>query len=116
MKNLIRLGLTLAILTTAVTTRAEWLGSHLRSNESDVMRYNPIPASGNAFDNVSHGCYPTEQPKNPSPRHELGLESTFVLPILDFRRPSRSIGGAFCGGLRTMPKLNRSYRTHTYGI
>jgi len=123
MKTLTKLALAALMLTTAVASRADWVSGHFRSNGTYVMPYYRTPANGIPYDNLSYRGYPSQQPGYISPR-TYGLDSGFSrpapLPCLDsdlFGKASqRHSSDLFDGGLQTMPNLNRSYRTSTYGF
>ncbi|MBI2173802.1 MAG: hypothetical protein HYU33_01215, partial [Candidatus Omnitrophica bacterium] len=90
--------------------------ANFRGSGTYVAPYYRTPSNGIPFDNLSYRGYPSQQPGYVSPRH-YGSDSNFKLPKYDFMPPSRqSLGSSFGSGLQTMPSLNRSYRTRSYGF
>jgi hypothetical protein len=113
MKTLTKLAVAIAILTSVATTQAETVGGYFRSNGTYVMPYYRTPANGVPYDNLSYRGYPLQQPGYISPS-KSGLDSSFTLPKYDFGSNPRSHGDCFDSGLRTMPNLNRTYKSRTY--
>ncbi len=123
MKTLTKLALAAVMLTSTVATHAEWVSGHFRSNGTYVMPYYRTPANGIPYDNLSYRGYPSQQPGYISPR-SYGLDSGFSRPtplpsfesdLFGKSKPCHS-RDLFDGGLQTMPNLNRSYQTSTYGF
>src|SRR5436309_4908907 len=113
MKTLTKIALLIVALTAAASAQAEWVRGYVRSNGTCVAPYYRTPANGIPYDNLSYRGYPSQQPGYVSPR-KSGLDSSFTLPNYDFSRSSRrSHGDCFDSGLRTMPNLNRTYKSRT---
>src|SRR5215510_15165870 len=66
-----------ALLAVSVTSRADWVSGHFRSNGTYVAPYYRTPANGIPYDNLSYKGYPSQQPGYISPRsYSFGYEST----------------------------------------
>ena len=115
MKTLTKLALAIAILTSTAAAQAEVVSGHFRSNGTYVMPYYRTPANGIPYDNLSYRGYPSQQRGYISPS-KSGLDSSLTLPKYDFGSSPRSHGDCFGGGLTTMPNLNRTYKSRTYGF
>jgi len=62
MKTLTKLALAALMLTAAVSTKAEWVNGHLRSNGTYVNGYYRTAANCTPYDNLSYRGYPSQQP------------------------------------------------------
>lgn len=114
MKTLTKLALALTILTSAIAARADSVGGSFSSNGGCVAPNYRTPANGTPCDNLNHRDYPYQQPGCVPPR-KSDLDSSVTMPSYDFTRPGRqSPWSGFCGGLQTMPNLNRSSKLRSY--
>lgn len=91
MKTLTKLVLAAAMLTAAVSTKAEWVAGHFRSSGNYIQPDFRTTANSNPYDNLSYRAYPSQQPgciSSPS----YGCRSYFSTPST-FSGTSTSFGG-----------------------
>ena len=98
MKTLTKIALSLVLLATAASSRADWVDGYTRVNGTYVSGHARTAANNTPYDNYSYRGYPSQQPGYVSPRPSYGYETPRTLPSYDFNqnvRPLRRNGYGF---------------------